>query len=153
MIRKPLILNSGNLEQLQAGDRLAPVPNSIQIINGEDYTISAGQPIVIDDQNEAKYANAVINKDVVAFCVEDVLTTISGTFQIDGILSLTTAQWDLITGEVGGLRPGKIYFLDDNDTGRIVRTPPTTPEHYVVRLGAAISTTDFAIMLGTPIKL
>lgn len=153
MIRKPLVLNSGNLEQLQVGDRLAPVPNSIQIVNGEDYSILAGQPIVIDETNNAKYADAIDNKDVVAFCVEDVLSTELGTFQVDGLLPLTTAQWDNITGETGGLRPGKVYFLDNSDVGRITRVVPTTVGHYIVKLGTAINTIDFAIMIGTPIKL
>lgn len=37
--------------------------------------------------------------------------------------------------------------------GRITRVPPTTVGHYVIRLGTAIDTTDFAIMIGTPVKL
>lgn len=152
-IRKPLILNNGQLEQLQAGDRLAPVPNSIPLINGEDFTILAGQPIIINSESNAKYADATENKDAIALCVENVLSTVLGVFQTDGLLSLTTTQWDMITGDVGGLQPGKIYFLDDSDTGRITRVPPITVGHYVVRLGTAINTTDFAIMIGTPIKL
>lgn len=36
-----------------------------------------------------------------------------------GPLTLTTQEWDLITGDTGGLLPG-LYFLDQNLPGRIV---------------------------------
>lgn len=152
-IRKPLVLNNGCIEQLQAGDRLAPVPNDAQLINGETSPIQAGQPIIIDDVGNAKYTIATNNAGVIAFCTEEVLPAESGIFQVDGILSLTKDQWDNITGDTGGLRPGKIYFLDDSDVSKITRTAPSTTGHYIVRLGIAINKINFAISIGIPTKL
>ena len=152
-IRKPLVLNGGHIEQLQAGDRLAPVPNDTQLINGETDLIQAGQPIVIDDTGNAKYTIATNGKGVIAFCVIDVVSAEPGVFQVDGILSLTTEQWDNITGENGGLRPGKIYFLDDSAVSKMTRTAPTATGHYIVRLGTAINKTDFTISIGIPTRL
>jgi len=152
-IRKPLVMNNGNIEQLQLGDRLAPVPNNTLLMNDETSLMQAGQPVMVDDLGNAKYTIATNNKGVIAFCVEDTPPTELGIFQVDGILSLTTSQWDNITGDTGGLRPGRMYFLDDNTISKITRVAPATVGHYIVRLGTAISKTDFTISIGTPTKL
>ena len=152
-IRKPLVLHDGHIEQLQAGDRLAPVPNDTQLVNGETGIILAGQPVIIDDTGNAKHTIATNGKGVIAFCVMDVAPASLGVFQIDGILSLTVEQWGDMTGESGGLRPGKIYFLDDSAISRMTRMAPTTVGHYIVKLGVAINKTDFTISIGTPTRL
>ncbi len=153
MIRKPLILNSGNLEQLQAGDRLAPVPNTLDVINGEAASILPGGVVYISSDSTIKYAQAdsILTKDAIALCISEIISSESGIVQTDGTLTLTITQWDLVTGDTGGLIPGTVYFLSETTNGRITKTAPING--YVVKIGVAISTVNFEISIGTPIKL
>ncbi len=155
MIKKSLVISNGQLEQLQAGDNLASIPIILELINGEEYSFLPGGPAYISSANTAKYANAddISSKNIIAFAVAETLAAETGVFQLNGQLTLPTADWDAITGETGGLTPGAIYFLDDVDVARITKTAPTTIGSYVVKVGIAISTTDFEIIIGTPIKL
>ncbi len=154
-IRKPLVITNGNLEQLQAGDNLAPVPNTINVINGETTAILIGASIYIDSANTVKYAKAdsINTKDVIGMCIDEIAISGSGIVQNDGLITLTTEQWDIVTGDTGGLIPGTIYFLSDITIGRIMKDAPITVGHYVIRVGIAVSMIDFEIMIGTPIKL
>lgn len=154
-LRKPIVLNSGQLEQLQSEDILTPVPNSLTVINEQIDPILIGGSVYISSANSIKYAKADLigTKDVIGICIEDIAPSGSGTIQVDGLLTLTTEQWDLATGDMGGLTPGATYFLSDVTAGRITKVPPGVDEHYVVKIGVAISTINFEILIGTPIKL
>lgn len=67
--------------------------------------------------------------------------------QFAGPLTLTTAEWDAITGGTGGLTEGP-YYLDEVTAGRITTTPPVTLNNFVVQIGIATSPTDLMIQLG-----
>lgn len=153
MIKKPLVLSNGHLEQLQAGDTLAPVPHTLEVTNDGTITILTGAIVYISAANAVKYAKADLaaTKDAIAMCLGDIIATELGIVQVNGLLTLTTEQWDLATGDVGGLVPGSVYFLSAATRGRITNIPPITG--YVVKIGTAISTIDFEISIGTPIKL
>ncbi len=153
MIRKPLVLSNGCLEQLQAGDTLAPVPHTLEVTNDETITILIGAVVYISSANAVKYAKADLatTKSAIAMCLGDIIATELGIIQVDGLLTLTTEQWDLATGDTGGLTPGSVYFLSAATIGRITNVPPTTG--YIVKIGTAISTVNFEISIGTPIKL
>ena len=43
-----------------------------------------------------------------------------GNIQSSGPLKLTTAQWDAVTGQVGGLTPDVTYFVDQATSGHII---------------------------------
>ena len=61
----------------------------------------------------------------------------------------------LVTGveAMTGLDAGDHYFLSASSAGAITTTAPTGAGNYVVRLGEATSTTEFAIQLEPPILL
>jgi hypothetical protein len=61
----------------------------------------------------------------------------------------------LVTGveAMTGLDAGDHYFLSAASAGAITTTAPTGAGNYVVRLGEATSTTEFAIQLEPPILL
>ncbi len=154
-IKKPLVITAGHLEQLQVDDNLASIPTTLELVNGEAFSFQPGNPIYVSAVDTAKYANAdnTITKDVLAFAIADVLATETGVFQINGLLTLTTAEWDTVTGDVGGLTAGSVYFLDDVDVARITKVAPITTGSYLVKVGIAVNSTDFEIIIGTPIKL
>jgi len=156
MIKKPLVLNNGNLEQLQDCDRLIPVQNTLELLNDKSVQMEAGSPVCIELANIANTTKTsdIDRKDAIALACTIVPSNELGIFQVDGKLTLTTTQWDIITEGIGGLLPGKVYFLAESATsGKISHIPPSTLGHYIVKLGIAISTTEFQIMIGTPIKL
>jgi len=71
--------------------------------------------------------------------------------QTNGVLTLTTAEWDAITGDTGGLTRGVPYYLiPAPDDGQLTTTPPSTPGDFVVRVGIALSATDFLILICCP---
>ena len=61
----------------------------------------------------------------------------------------------LVTGveAISGLDAGDHYFLSASTAGGITTTPPVTPGEYVVRVGEAVSASEFSIQLEPPILL
>jgi hypothetical protein len=77
----------------------------------------------------------------------------SGNIQTDGVLTATTGQWDAVAGTTGGLSAVTVYYLSKATAGLMVSTAPTTAGEFCVRLGVALSTTEFSIKVAPPIKL
>jgi hypothetical protein len=74
--------------------------------------------------------------------------------QSDGVLTLTTEQWDAITGDSGGLVRNTRYYLNATFfEGRLTTTPPSSVSTFVAPVGVALSATDFLIQLCTPIEI
>jgi len=67
--------------------------------------------------------------------------------RFSGLVTLTTDEWDAITGEVGGLSVGP-YYVSDSVSGQITFTRPTTPGHFVTQIGLALSPADFLVQIG-----
>jgi hypothetical protein len=69
------------------------------------------------------------------------------TLLLSGKMTLTTGQWDAITGDSGGLTAGEYYWLSST-AGGITKTAPTTGiKQYI---GQAVSTTVMLVALGEP---
>lgn len=158
-LRKPLVMNSGQIEQLQSGDTLDAIVAEVDVVS---LTNNNASPIVIGN---AVYTDAASGVDLakadasgtieVLGLVADtsIAAAASGTIQTDGILSATTGQWDAIAGTTGGLTAGAIYYLSAATAGELTETAPSTGGQYVVRVGKAISTTEMEISISQPIKL
>lgn len=56
---------------------------------------------------------------------ESIASGEEGNAQVDGIMTATTAQWDAVTGDSGGLTPGEDYYLSDT-VGELTTTAPAT---------------------------
>lgn len=65
-----------------------------------------------------------------------------------GSMGLTTAQWDAITGQTGGLTRGSYYYLSQGTAGRITTLKPDSG--IVMRVGLATSATSLEVQLGQP---
>jgi hypothetical protein len=144
-IRTPLVLSStGQIEQLQPGDSIAnPITNNYVA----DAALSPGCPVYASAAGHinAAEANALTTSKLVGMTTAAVASGASGPIQADGILSLTTAQWNAVTGGTTGLTYGAIYFLSDASAGQLTTTPPSTQGHFLVPVGIAISTTDMQL--------
>jgi hypothetical protein len=153
-VKKAIVITNGQLEQLQAGDRL-DLGNVVTKTNDSGGAVVIGQPVFVNGVN-ADLAQADSQSTIrVAGLVLDITAADASPVNIlaDGILVATTGQWDAVTGETGGLTPGANYFLDPATAGMLTQTAPTTASQFVVRVGHAVSTTEMEIEVQQPIKL
>lgn len=65
--------------------------------------------------------------------------------QKSGLFTLTESEWDAITGEGGGLTPGRPYYQSDATLGAITQDPPGASGSFVSQVGIAVSTTVLAL--------
>ena len=158
-LRKPLVLNGGQIEQLQAGDTLDAAANEVDVVtmtNGEANPLAICTPVYVHAAGAVKKAKADASGTVQLLGLvrsTSIDASGSGTIQTDGVLTATTTQWDTATGGTGGLVAGSVYYLDPGTAGNLTATAPTTAGQYVVRVGLALNTTDLDISLTAPMKL
>jgi hypothetical protein len=135
--RKPLVLVSGEIQQLQSGDTLGLTSETGQatLTNSDAAAAAVGEIFYVFGADAVKKAKA----DAVATCTNNLWMATAvigagstGVFQEDGV----------VTG-LSGLTPGAIYYLSAATAGAMTVTPPSTTGQYVVRLGTALSATEF----------
>lgn len=159
-LKKPLVINSGEIGTLLAGDTMN-VPtsgvNTIAQTNDEATPIVIGAPVYNDAADGVKKAKAdAAGTTKVIGLVSDASITnaVSGNIATDGVLAATTTQWDAVFGTTGGLTFGTVYYLSAATSGLGTSVAPTSAGQYVVRLGIALSTTELLIQItGTRILL
>lgn len=131
-------------------------PNTIRSAVGDeaDLSIDVGQPVRPTGQNP----NNVLYSDASAEGTSFVLGLAASAseqlgyrgghvdIQYAGPLTLTTAQWDRVTGESGGLTPGELYYLS-NTAGMLSQTPGDN----IVQVGRAVSATTMLIQIQYPL--
>jgi hypothetical protein len=157
--RKPLVINAGQIEQLQAGDTLDASVSEVDVVsktNDNASPIVIGSPVYqkADGDVDLGRANAQGTVQLLGLVKDaSIAAAASGIIQTDGILAATTGQWDTVTGGTGGLTPGSPYYLDAATAGKLTLTAPTSVGQFVVRVGLATSTTEMDISITPPIKL
>lgn len=155
MIKKPLVLTNGEIEQLQAGDMMASA-ELFSRVNNNVAAIVKGQPVYADGGGtvDLAQANAAATKSVLGLVADTTIAAnASGSIQTDGVLVATTAEWDVVTGGSGGLTPGSFYYLSADTAGELLTTVPTDAGEFVARVGQALSATELEISIMSTIKL
>ncbi len=154
--KKPIVLTGGQFEQLQSTDYLSVPQGGGDVVvqtNDEAGAIVIGTPVYNDANNGVKKAKADASgtKDVIGLVYDASISgAASGTIQINGVVSATTAQWDTAFGTTGGLTKGTRYFLSAATAGLGTSVAPSAVGQYVVELGIAISATE--LLLSAPFK-
>jgi hypothetical protein len=156
-IRLPLVIVNGQIQQLQSGDTIDIKAEQVNLINDEATPVvicSAVYPDAAGGFKKAQ-ANAAATKDVCGLVAQSpsIANGASGAVCIDGLMTATTAQWDAVTGDTGGLTFKARYYLDPTTAGKITKTAPTTVGQYVIEVGEAFSTTDLKVNILAPILL
>lgn len=155
--RIPLVLGSpGLIEQLQAGDTLGGTsPTGVQFSSTASGSITIGQAVYAASaaQVQTALANSMSTAVVVGLSTQTVAGAAPLLVQSDGVLTLTTGQWDAVAGTSGGLTVDTVYYLDPTSSGQITATPPVTVGQVVVPIGIALSATDLLIRIGYPTLL
>lgn len=160
-LRKILTRNpvTGDLEELQANDTVANLiatQTTTSLANGEITPITKGMVVYISGVSQGKKAQANASATRKAFgLVADatVAAAATATIATDGIVTATTAQWDALTGDTGGLIAGSSYYLSATIVGGMTKTPLTAAGSYHVEIGQALSTTDIELSIEKPILL
>lgn len=161
--RLPLVINDGQIEQLQPVDTLdIPVP-SVDIIsktNGSGTLMIRGAPVFVKSDGNIDLAEGsdASTSTVFGLMVDQTSNGNSGNVQVDGILSLSTVNWDSVVfaNPPGGLTPGTVYYLLATSPflpGFLTATAPSTPGQTVIKVGIASNTTDMLIQIGPAILL
>jgi hypothetical protein len=145
--RKPLVLVCGEIQQLQSGDTLnAQVAEieTLSLTNGDAGSHALGDIVYISAADTVKKAkaDAGATKDAFAVAMGAISNGASGSYQTSGVIA-----------GLSGLTAGAVYYLSAATSGAMTTTPPSSAGQYVVRLGIAISTTEFELDIERPILL
>lgn len=152
-VKKALVITAGQIEQLQAGDRL-DLGNIVTKTNNSGGALVIGQALFVTGTNaDLAQANAQSTIRVAGLALAGAAIAAPVDILTDGILTATTGEWDAVTGDTGGLTPGSDYFLSAATGGGLTLTAPTAAGEFVVRVGHAVSTTELEIEIQQPIKL
>lgn len=132
---------------------MALAPSGSKLTNEEATTIVAGSIVYASSADKVKraVANAGTTSVVVGMVRNDVASNAIGEIATADEVVLTTAQWDAITGQSGGLTFGANYFLSNSVAGGITTTCPSTG--YAIVIGHALSTTKMIIRVGARVQL
>jgi hypothetical protein len=156
-LRKPLVLVSGQVQQLQSGDTLDAVINNALgevFTNGEVSTaITAGMAVYLFSADSVKRAeaNAAGTARAIALCKDaSIAAGSSGEFYVWGELSLT--DWTAVVGATT-LTAGSVYYLDPATPGKLTATAPSTVGQLVVEVGLAVDTATLLIDIKSPVLL
>jgi len=145
--RKPLVLVSGQIQQLQSGDTLSgPFAETeyVTLTNDDASSHGIGDVVYIDAADGVKKAkaDAAGTANAFGFATATIANAATGSYQSSGILA-----------GLSGLTSGSTYYLSAATAGAMTTTAPTTVGQYVVRLGVAVSTTELKIAIQGPILL
>lgn len=163
-LRKPLVLVTGEIAQLPAGDDVdAPFSGTIDITLFNDQVAAAviGAPVYAS--SAGKFSLALATAAGTAKVIGLVNTTSiagsgstgSGPIATSGVMTATTGQWDAITGASGGLVFNTNYYLKNGATGglMVATTPTTTVGENNVFIGRGLSATVMELGIRQPILL
>lgn len=153
-LRKPSVFNpiNGEFEVIQPGDYIqsTDIPT---YTNADATSHIPGQVVFSFGAGSIKKAKADAGgtMPVIALATTTITNGVSGSYQSDGTISLTTAQWDAVAGTTGGLTVNTPYFVSAATAGLLTATPPTTG--YCQAVIRATSTTDAIVSPRQAIKL
>lgn len=123
------------------------------LINDNGSTLPVGTPVYLKStvgHMDAAKADAASTGTVIGLVTQSggILTTVAGQVQVEGEVTLTTAQWDAITDGSGGLTVGAVYYLDAADAGELTTTAPSAASSVAEMVGVALSSTVLKLRIG-----
>lgn len=160
LIATGVVAGTYNNVTVDAFGRVTSASNSIEgsavvtMTNGMGSSIAIGRAVYVsgDETVSLAVANSGTTKNVVGMVFDgSINAAASGLIATSGAVTATTAQWDAVTGQSGGLTPGAKYYLSNVTAGAITTTAPATG--YVCPLGIATSDTTFILNILTTVKL
>ena len=134
----------------------APVSGDITLTNGNVGSLVPGTPVyetaVASTVDKAR-ANAIATCHVVGLSVGTITASGTGVIRSAGVLTLSTAEWDAVTGGTGGLTIGSRYYLDPATAGKLTLAPTDSTGNFMVEVGKALSTVGLLVAVRSPLGL
>lgn len=132
----------------------SPQIKSLALTNDNVGAIVTGTPVYMTAASH--YDKAIANSITTAICIGlQIDTSVSsggtGNICLAGELTLTTGQWDVVTGDTGGLVFGNTYYVSAASAGLLIKssgTIPSTAGQFLVPIGVAESTTTMIVRPG-----
>jgi hypothetical protein len=144
-------INPGNWYDAPAGADDSFLSTTLP--NGDSVTLVPGMPVInISGMFKRGNATSLGTALIVGLVVLGNTPTNPVTVITTGNLVMTTAQWDAITGDVGGLIPGLLYFLGLS-LGALTTSAPLLDGQSVTQVGEALTSTIMAVLPRRPILL
>jgi hypothetical protein len=124
-----------------------------KLLNEETGANVLGTPVYSSSAVGVKKANgnAYGTSDVLGLMFLDCASGAQGIIATSGEVTGSTAQWDAVTGQTGGLTFNATYFLDISTAGKITSTPPASG--FLCPVGKAVSATKMVVRVGQRIQL
>lgn len=121
--------------------------------NAELTTVIPGTPVYNSAANAFSKAigNTANGSSVIGLASASILAAANGAVVTNGQLTLTTVQWDAVTGQTGGLTSNATYFLNTATVGLLTTVVPTTG--YLLSVGQSLSATTMLIRVGTKVQM
>lgn len=154
-VKKPLVITAGQVQQIQAGDSIEH-PGLYNRTNNNAGAIVICQAVYVDGAGtvDLAQADALATSEVLGLVFDtSIANAASGGILTDGKLTATTGEWDVVTGQVGGLTSGLRYYLDETTAGSLTLTAPILDGEVVAPIGVALSTTEMEINIDHTILL
>lgn len=138
------IANTNNPSDWTLLARVSDVGNIVLPVSQTSHGFSEGMPITKTSGTwiQSNAGSNIASADAIVSSVIDANNFIA---QTAGNISLTTGQWDLRTGDTGGLIDGEYYFLSLT-SGKLTRT--VSSAGYFQSLLKAINSTTAIIEIG-----
>ena len=125
------------------------------LTNASGVLCVAGTPVYVSAAGSFSkaVATSATTALVVGLLTADCAIGASGTVQQSDTVTLSTAQWDAVTGQAGGLTTGKRYYLDATSGKLVCETGsvPSATGQYAEPIGSALSTTQLGLNIQPPI--
>ncbi len=126
-------------------------------INAEVVPIVKCAPVYVSGAGAVKLAraNASGTINVVGLVADNSIPSLNiGSIAGEGFFTATTAQWDAVTGQVGGLTSGAVYYLSDGPfLGRLTTTIPVTIGNFIAPVGIAMSPIKMKIIVQPTVQI
>lgn len=139
----------------QAGPGASLLATIADVVSPHDATFvsttAAGAPVYLSaaDTVDLADASALSTAKVIGLAYAAASAGGAGTLVSEGIVSV--ANWTSVIG-AASLTAGAEYYLSET-TGQLTTTAPTTAGACVVRVGIALSTTDFLVAIRVVVQL
>lgn len=129
---------------------------SSEITAQVDSTVVPGTPVysTIGSHFEIAQADALGTTKAIGLSLTATSAGSAADVQTQDIVTLTTVQWDAVTGGSGGLTSGSTYYLGGAAPGTLVTVPPALPvSTHNVRIGVALTSVTMDVKIRAPLKL
>lgn len=123
--------------------------NDTTLVSNAGSTFPIGTPVVaslsLPETVIPGRANSATTAHVIGLASSSGVTGNKTFVQYLGAMTLTTAEWDVVTGQTGGLTLDKPYYLSSAAAGKLTTTAPAGGGTFKTPVGVALSHTTMMV--------